>query len=96
MNMNPNVWMDVGLSGINTRRYINISQLVSGMNRTTIDSLLGFHAFTGSDVTSAFMNRGKVKPFTLMNKGAHGEVFSALGNTTDVSNELLAGMETFV
>ena len=71
--------MDVELSGINSRRYINISQLVSGINLTLIDSLPGFHAFAGSDVTSAFMNRGKLKPFKLMNKGANAEVFSAQG-----------------
>jgi hypothetical protein len=88
--------MDGWLSGINTRRYINISQLVSGMNPPFIDFLPGFHPFTGLDVTSVFMNKGKLKPFKLMNKDSNVEVFSALGTTTDISNKVFIRLEMFV
>ena len=30
------------------------------------DALPGFHAFTGSDYTAAFNNKGKIKPFKIM------------------------------
>ena len=32
------------------------------------DALPGFHAFTGSDYTSAFVRKGKVRPFAFLEK----------------------------
>ena len=32
------------------------------------DALPGFHAFTGSDYTSAFVRKGKVRPFAFLKK----------------------------
>ena len=79
------------------KRYINISQLVPGMNPTLIDSLSVFHVFIGSDVKSAFMKKGKLKLLKLMNfQMLNAEVSSALGTTTDLSNEVFAGLEMFV
>ena len=42
------------------------------------------------------MSKGKVKPFELVNKGAHVEVFSHLGSTTDVSNKVIPELERYV
>ena len=57
---NSAVWMDTGLNSNNTRRSINISQLVGQLDRNTINSLPDLHAFTGPDYTAAFMGKGQV------------------------------------
>ncbi len=75
----PKVWMDAGLSSTNSRRYISISQLVDDNSSSIIDALPGFHAFTGSDVAAAFINKVKLKPFEITKKSdTHTEVFSML------------------
>ena len=38
------------------------------MDSETADALPGIHALTGSDYTSAFMGKGKVRPFKLLIK----------------------------
>ena len=97
MSSNPNVWMDVGLNGNNTRRYINISQMVSEISSSLIDALPGLHAFTGCDVTAAFMNKGKSKPLEIMRKNdSYMETFSRLGENINVSNSLIAAVEKCV
>ena len=62
----PYVWMDVGLSANNSRRYINVNQIADTMDGSLLDALPGFHSFTGSDCTCAFMNKGKSRPYDLM------------------------------
>ena len=62
------VWMDFGLSSNNTRRYIDISQLVDHLPHDLIDALPDLHAFTGSDYTASMMNKGKLKALELMMK----------------------------
>ena len=59
---NSEVWMDVGLSANNTRRYINISAIVSHLEQPVIDALLALHAFTGSDYTSSW-TKAKYVPY---------------------------------
>ena len=41
------VYMDVGLSNKNTRRYVNISQVANHLDHHIIDALPALHAFTG-------------------------------------------------
>ena len=53
----PLVWMDVGLSGNNTRRLINMSQLVYHFDQDILEALLALHAYTGSDYTASFIWR---------------------------------------
>ena len=55
------VWMDFGLSSNNTRRYIDISQLVDHLPQDLIDALPALHVFTGSDYAASMMNKGKLK-----------------------------------
>ena len=64
----PTVWMDAGLSGNNTRLYSNVTQLTENMESTFVNAFPGFHAFSGSDYTASFMNKGKVKPLDLLQK----------------------------
>lgn len=93
----PNAWMDAGLTGKNTRRYINIHQLLEQMRPEVVEALPGLHALTGSDYTAAFMNKGKVRPYNLMCKSAnHADTLAQLGEETTVNDELLRGVESFV
>ena len=48
------------------RRLINISVLAEMHDKSVICAILGFHAFTGCDTTSAFLRRGKMKPLKIM------------------------------
>lgn len=57
------VWMDVGTASKNNRRFINITEIQRSLGPGVCRSLSAFHAFTGPDYTSAFVKKGKVKPF---------------------------------
>lgn len=43
------LWLDVGLHGTNTRRYINVNNIYSKLGNKLSSSLPAFHALTGSD-----------------------------------------------
>ena len=57
--------MNADLSHNNTRRYISILQLAAFIGPEMSDSLLGLHAFTGSDYTFAFKNKRNLKLLAL-------------------------------
>ena len=71
--------MDSG-SG-NSRRYIDITKIVLALEEKQNGlsaAMPGLHAFTGSDVTSSFYRKGKVKPYELLekdNEGTHIQFF---------------------
>ena len=89
--------MDAGLSGNNTRRYINVTQLTENMESTFVNALPGFHAFSGSDYTASFMNKGKVKPLDLLQKQeAFCEAFAQLGEKDSVNEDVVLSLEAFV
>jgi len=93
----PNVWMDVGLSSNNTRRYISIPKLVDELESTVLQALPGLHAFTGTDFTASFMNKGKQRPLDIMMK--HEQFISAfamLGEHHNVPDETVSTIEHFV
>lgn len=50
----------------NINNCINCSELAIHLGRTLCQSLASFHAFTGCDYTSAFFNKGKIRPFKLL------------------------------
>ena len=93
-DITPKVWMDVGLSSNNTRRYINISQLTHKLDSNVLKALPGIHAFTGCDYTASFLNKWKVKPLEKMLKNdSMIRVFFSLG---EVSFDIIRGLEKFV
>ena len=97
MPNNPLVWMEAGLSSTNTRRFINVSQMVTALNPTLIKALPGLHAFTGCDVTAAFMNKGKCRPLEiLMKNDEHAEMFCQLGLDSHVTQNMINGLEKCV
>ena len=60
-------------------------------------SLIGYHCFTGCDTVSSFASRGKIKPLNLMIKNQeYIECFSEIGVQSDVSSDLMDGIERFV
>jgi hypothetical protein len=92
-----NVWMDAGLNKHNTRRFINIGYLKENLGSSFTDALPGFHAFTGSDYTASFMNKGNVKPLDLMKKQEEFvKVFAALGDPLIPEDETVQCLESFV
>ncbi len=91
------IWMDAGLSGNNTRRYVDISGLASELGPLLCEALLGLHAFTGTDYTAAFMNKGKVRPLKLMEKSnSFCATFSHLGTHETRCEDILPTVEDFV
>ena len=66
----------------NTIRYIHITHVVSGIDPNLVDALPGFHAFTGSDYTPCFMNKGKLNPLKIMmNTPEFVTAFAELGRS---------------
>ena len=62
------LWMDTGTNARNTRRYINLTAVGEVMGPLLCQSLPAFHAFTGCDYTSAFVRKGKKRPFAKLEK----------------------------
>ena len=93
----PQVWMDAGLGSNNSRRYINIGQIADSLGDRLLDSLPGFHAITGSDATTAFMNKGKLRPYDLMVRNqSHIHMLAELGTHESVPEHVHSGIEKFV
>jgi len=53
-NTKANVWMDAGVDGNNTRRYVNVSGLSKELVPDLCSRLPGIHSFIGCDYTVAF------------------------------------------
>ena len=96
MDEPPLVWMDTGRSSNNTRRFINVTQLVNHLDAEVLDALPALHAFTGTDFTAAFMNKGKVRPYEIMLKSQQfTKAFAKLGRNGEVSEATLQDIEKF-
>ena len=86
---NISLIMDYG-SG-NHRRYINISLIATKLEEIhsgLTTALIGYHALTGSDFTSAFNRKGKTKPFEKLEaKDAtlHVKAMQSLTSNVDVT-----------
>ena len=89
------LYFDTG-SG-NKRRILHIQTLCVIINRDILDSLLGLHAFTGCDVNSAFVQKGKIKPLNILLKNQEfTSVFKELGQSSEVSENILIMLEKFM
>ena len=93
----PNVWLDAGLCANNTRRHINITNLVDNMDIELLDALPGLHALTGCDYTASFMNKGKVKTLDLLKTNMRfSEAVAKLGEDDEVAEEVESSIEAFI
>ena len=84
----------------NKLRLIDVEKLGDGIdynNKAYVSkALLGLHAFTGWDTTSAFHGRGKVKAFRLMLKHDFVSASKSLGQSWEVSQELFEKLQVFI
>ena len=81
------VWLEVGLSGNNTHRFIDITQLARQLGDKVCKAL---PAFTGCDFTASFCRKEKIRPFTIMEKNpAFIEAFGELGQEMEISDKLV-------
>ena len=84
-NLTSTVWMAISPSSNNTRRYINMMQLVEHLDEAVIAALPSLHVFMGSDFTVSFMNKGKVKAFGLsIRKKEFVGAFTTLGDSATI------------
>ena len=81
LRVQSNVWMEVGTRGRGNRRFINVSKIGAAIGPSMCATLTGLHAFTGCDYTSAFVRKGKKKPFSIVSKSPRFQkAFSSLSS----------------
>ena len=91
------VLMDVGTASKRDRRFINISEIYRNLGPALCSALVGFHAFTGCDFTSAFIRKGKKKPFALLLKSTDTqEAFRELATCQEVNEKTKRTLQLFV
>lgn len=79
------------------RRLLSIDTIISHHGPDLSKYIVGLHAMSGCDTTSAFVRKGKVKPLKITKK--HKDfvnAFSELGKEENVSEEVLTVLEQFV
>ncbi len=91
------VWMDAGISSNKPRHCIDLTTLARSLGQDLTDALPGFHAFTGTDMTAAFMNKGKLRPFETMKcSEVHKDTFSCVGKTIPLLSIVFGNLVVFV
>ena len=81
----------------NKRRLINVTQISEHYTQAVCNALLGVHGFTGCDTASCFKGKGKVRPMKMVIKSPSlCSVFGSLGESWNVPDSLVAGLEKFV
>jgi len=81
----------------NKRRLLDIKAIANVLGSGVASALPGFHSFTGCDCTSAFVRRGKLKPFKLLQSSSRfQEAFRELGNSDVVNDDLFGALQAFV
>ena len=92
--LDVNILFDTGTG--NKKRLINITQMAHGYGQQFCTALLGLHAFTHCDTTSAFKGIGKVRPIKLLQKSPQlVEALSQLGDMWDPPERLVDDLEEF-
>jgi len=95
--LNCKLWMDTGSSAINTRRYIDVTTLGAMLGPSVCSALPALHAFTGCDYTAAFMRKGKVRLFEVMQKSTDfATAFGNIGKSRRVQQAVISKVERFV
>ena len=96
-SLDLSIWLDIGLSSNNTRRYIDVSLLAAELGEVYCLALPALHALTGCDYTAAFMRKGKLRPLEIMEKDRDFmEMFSKLGDHDTIPENVAQNAEAFV
>ena len=77
------VWMELGHFTKNNLHFIDVSNLYTTLGATLKQSIPGFHAFTGCDFTTSFLNKAKKQPLDILEfkSIALQDAFGPLGQT---------------
>lgn len=90
------LWMDVGTSSKNNRRYISITNIYEVLGSRICAALPGFHAFTGCDYTSSFVRKGKIRPFAKLEKNKEAQkAFQSLATEKEQSQRTQKTLQMF-
>lgn len=90
------LWMDIATISKNNRRYVSLTAIWKELGPDLCAALPAFHAFTGSDYTSAFVRKGKVRPLaTLEKQPDYQKSFRVMATSTTVSNRTKAAFQRF-
>ena len=102
-SLNCELFIKTGVKDKNS--IISISRIIYKLKVTygfqeseiIIQSIIGFHAFTGCDTTSAFWRKGKVPPLRIVLKNSEFMMtFAELGNNWEIDKiSLLSKIEVF-
>ena len=66
------------------------------MEDEIVNSLTGFHAFTGNDCISSFYRKGKAAYYKIHGSSEFQSMFAKLGTECNISDALLTKLEEFV
>ena len=89
------LWMDIGTVSKNNRRYVNLTAIWKELGPDLCEALPAFHAFTGSDYTSAFVRKGKVRPLKTLEKPGYQKTFRVMAMSSTVSSVTKAALKKF-
>ena len=83
------LWMDTDTSNGKNRRYVNLSAIAISIGSDVCQALLAYHAFTGTDYTSAIIRKGKVRPFRRLesSNNAQDALIAITSGKVDASSE---------
>ena len=77
-------------------RLIDVTQISMTVGIDTCRALIVMHAYTGCDTVSAFAGKGKASSLRLLTSSTEiQETFAQLGQTWDVSTDLMDQLEAF-
>ena len=76
--------MDTGTSNGKNRQFVNLSAIAISIGSNMCQALPAYHAFTGTDYTSAIIRKVKVRPFRRLESSS-----DHIGQKVDASSEAL-------
>ena len=81
----------------NKNRIIDIKEVAHRLGRSMCDPIVGLHALTGCDTTSAFYGKGKRKAYKMLKNDEQALVtLSKLGESYSLSQQLIDEIEVIV
>lgn len=89
------VYFDTGTG--DKRRLLNVDAIINCHGEDLPKYIVGLHAMTGCDTTSAFVRKGKIKPLNIVKKqNKFLAAFTELGKDENVTEEVRSMLEQFV